>query len=987
MLDMATPPAVANGRVYTVNNAGVIACFDQRSGQPVWAYQYDSSLTNSPRGYSYVTKPDSGVNPIIVHQGRVMALPVDSPSVICLSAEDGGHLWSAGRRGLAHLTGIDESRVLLSGTYKRDEPSLAVLSTRDGSVLAAPREARGIHGRPAVTPEVVIASGMGELVRVNLKGYNVSLIGPAEPNALLGNLVSVGGKLFAANAFGVSAYMGYDVTRQRLGDRLAQADNDAQRFALLVSMGELAFAARRFDQALADFSQAMDFVGKVPSAPRNEAEDLLRRTHIALGNLAGDLDVMKEHFAKAQGLSDTPAEKAHMLIRMVKFHERASRRRKDPEQLVQAVELATQLIAEYPDVKLAKVEIGDQPDPTGRLRKEDLITSGRLVGDELIQHMIDTYGPECYAAFDVKAGKMLEEARRTGDVEQIVKVSRAYKHSKYRDDALFAAAEHYYLEAEKAKGQAAQNALNQAVKYFSQVHSDTRSDLRASATVALAAIYAKGGKPIAARLTLEQVRSLPQETAIRYGNVRGKLGELIEMIDNNKVPEGSPALELKQSLQLPLKERFRIDGGVHLVKDSDGHAVRIGQSVLVLKGNRAMLVNTTADSFEQSQDWVGLASVDPQIIERYSYFGPTRSLTGGVSRDGQAIFIADRTGVTGFDASTAKRKYHIEFKDERISTTTFPGMRFGADRLVVGDSAKRLHCYRSSDGKKLWTTELRESLNKKNLDAPQVVTEDAVVAAAERQSGLVILEAETGKIRQSIGGTFCQAWAAGEGKFLTIAGGKLSMWNAKELSKPLWSKQFNANNYASVIGQYGDNIFVSQPRRDGKIDVISAATGEQVRQLPATRVDGKQVLPIQLGVLEDGSYVISGTAGIRGNFGQAYDAYTPCSDLILVGLDTQGKKRWGLLIDETQGGYNLPLPMQLGQRYVAFSALSSHRTHVQMVVDSHSGQVEWKKITDSSTDPGNSSFRQRVRGLSAPAMTSGHLVAGDRKGLSVYGSD
>ncbi len=982
LMDMGTPPALADGRVFIINNAGVIGCFDQRTGQPVWAYQYDSELDDGQRrGYSYMTQVDFGVNPILVYQGRVVVLPADSNDVICLSAEDGERLWQTNRRGLVNLTGIDESRVLLSGTIQRAKQSLVVLSTRDGKVLAEPSKAVGIHGRPAVTPEGVIASGMGRLIRMDLKNYSISSVGPAEPEALLGNLVSVRGKIFAANALGICAYFGYDVARQKLSERLAMDLSKAKRAMVHLQMGQLAFSDKRFDQALKDLHQCKDLAGAAAGSLRQELDDMLLRTHLALGNAAEKLEVMKDHFDKAEAYADSPRERAHMLIRMIRYHELAGVRTENPEQMVQAVDLATRLIQEFPDVKVAEVQIGAKVDPIERIEEDDLRLVGRVMGDKLIQQMIRKHGRSCYEAFDIKAGELLDAARDKDDPDAMVRVARTYKHSTYRDEALFAAAEHYYLKADTAEGDAAQAALNQAVKYFSEVHADESSPLRHSATVALAAIYAQGRKPIAARLTLERVRDLDPETPIEFGNVRGRLGKMIEQIDSGKIPESEASLELKQSLITPLEVRFGFRGkDVALIRDENYRPVRIGQSVLVLKNRRAMLVNTSADTAETSVGWVGLTSVDGNaMLGRYGYYPPEMSLYGGLSDDGETIVVSDRDGATGFETSTGKRKYHVDFSGLGANSGRFAGIGMGRGKLVVVGTDQNVHCLDISTGKRLWKASHPQK--KGRTGVPIRVDAGLVVVPEQNRQGLAAFDAETGKLRLRLHGRDSFAWFV-DGKLLTISDGQLSLWDPKDTDKPVWKVNYNAGQGPGVLAVTAGRVYVAASRTSKSIDVRSLAKeGKKLGTLNLPRFKGKSLYAVSLVRLGDGTTVVLATDNMRSSHGQYYGKLTPTSGLYMVGLDGEtGKTRWTIELPGTDGTYNLPYPMTVGERHVLLTATINHRGYRSFAIDARTGQIGWS--AGKETD--NRSYRNRLRAVATPAMTSGYMVAEDENGVQVF---
>ena len=198
-----SPPAVADGRVVAVTNAGVVAAFEADSGRALWASQYDVRPDSLPveRAQDQVTAPTVfSPNPVIVMGDRVICLPTDSSRVLALDADTGRRLWQTDRQGLNDLSAMSGGRVAVSG------PDMMFLDAATGKVQwRAGRDVQDILGRPAVTADAVLASGSGRLIRVSLPDNTVSAQ-PVPPEGILGNLVSAGGRLLAANAAGVSSY-------------------------------------------------------------------------------------------------------------------------------------------------------------------------------------------------------------------------------------------------------------------------------------------------------------------------------------------------------------------------------------------------------------------------------------------------------------------------------------------------------------------------------------------------------------------------------------------------------------------------------------------------------------------------------------------------------------------------------------------------------------------------------------------------------------
>ena len=224
-LERVSPPAVAEGLVYALPNVGVLVAMEAETGRPVWAFDYRNADAGAARHGEFLIGPAGAdgqlrrINPIVVSHGRVVCLPIDSESLVAVSAAEGKPvaLHGASRQRQSDLSAIDGERILLSG------PGLAVLSIADGKQLFFAKKVEGVRGRPAVTAGKVLAAGEGKIFHLDLKTYGLGKTEVADEQALLGNLVSAGDALIAANTAGLCAYIGFDTARAKLDERIAQA--------------------------------------------------------------------------------------------------------------------------------------------------------------------------------------------------------------------------------------------------------------------------------------------------------------------------------------------------------------------------------------------------------------------------------------------------------------------------------------------------------------------------------------------------------------------------------------------------------------------------------------------------------------------------------------------------------------------------------------------------------------------------------------------
>jgi outer membrane protein assembly factor BamB len=256
--DRTAPPALVGDRLYLLAT-GAVGAYDVRTGEPLWAYEYPVERQRrgaGPGAGTVVGRPRYNVSPLVVAGDRVICAPPDSQAILALSARDGQLLWQKDRGGHMDLSAIDANTVLLSGFdpgdraanpiagqldgYKQLEaelakdpqknkaalemirkqirdltpasqadvhpPSMVLVDAASGEVVwRAPADCR-VVGRPAVTATEVLASGSGKIYRLRLSDRTLTAVDVSEASACLGNLLSWRGKLYAANAWGITAY-------------------------------------------------------------------------------------------------------------------------------------------------------------------------------------------------------------------------------------------------------------------------------------------------------------------------------------------------------------------------------------------------------------------------------------------------------------------------------------------------------------------------------------------------------------------------------------------------------------------------------------------------------------------------------------------------------------------------------------------------------------------------------------------------------------
>lgn len=986
-------PAIADGMVFGLTNSGAVGAFEAETGRPVWAYQYDSTV-NTPHSpvYRSVSYRNAGMrgslppNPVIVAQGKVICLPVDSARVFALSTEDGRRLWAAERGQQQYLTALDEDRVLLSGN------GFVVLSVETGEELYA-KDDPDILARPAVTEEAVLASTEAGVLRISLDSYETKTTA-RDARGILGNLVSVDGKLIAANAGGLCAYFNFDYARRALTERIVKARGD-KRWELLFQRGQIAFNARRFDLALEDF-QACWTAAETSRPNRLKLKPWRMRTYVALGNRADKPEKMLELFRKAQECTSTERDRAHMKVRLAKYYEKVG-------QYERAVATANEIAQEFGRLEIADVGIGPGTDDTARLdaRAEQYPAEEWSVGKNgrggFVGRLIAKYGQKVYAALDAEAKKAFTAARAAFDCDALVEVARTWPHSKWADDARFTAAEIWYKKAIAIKSPREADLLLQrkVIPQLEEVVVRRSSPLRVSAAAALATIYARGGRMLTARQELDPVRDQPADSRVSFADIQGTLGRLIQEIEGGELPRFDVPMRFVSRLEPPLSDKFRLEGDdVLILRDQDYRPVRLGERLLVLRGKRAILLNTAAAEAPKEYNWASVVSIDLSTIQRYLY-SPGQALVCGLSADRKVLAIADRQAVRGFDVKTGKVKWRERTLAELgIGSLAFMGTGGGA--LVLVDTQGKLTCVDIAGGELKWKAtlvggNLRLPGNRRTNARPTAAPVFAAGCVYVRHGGnraVTCLDLRTGKVLGKWGAkSHLQAFPTAEGMLVMMADGELSVREIirndegrRTFSEPRIHR-YGESSGALILGICRDRIALSPNRSSSEVRVLPMVRNQAYASFEAAGILGKKAMPVEAYFDGDDLFVLS-TTGRFGTPRSTYGRLTSVRGLSLERYDLAEKKRvWQKVVEPPQRYTSYLMPLVMGQDHVVVAAksFSSGMPSQAKILD----RAEGKMVGRIDLRAGGGTAR--LRAIGPPVMTNGRLCVEDSKGLTVYG--
>jgi len=1001
---VGTPPAVVDGMVYALSNTGVLAALDARSGQPMWAYQYESVMESSGAGPGFgnpmqqVQMIRSG-NPLVVVRGRVIMMPADSKWVLAVSSTDGTLQWQVDRMNRSDLLGIDEARFAVSGE------GLTVLSTADGKEVFDAKDVQGVVGRPAVTQNFILASGAGKVFRLDLGKYSVSTVDLASPDGLLGNLVCSDGKLIAANTAGVCAYFKYELARDNETAKLAKAA-PKDKPEILMNRGQLAFNSRRFDEAVADFVAGNDMAREQNNSELSDRiRPLLYRGYVAMGNHAAKSEDMIEQFLKAQKVAATPSEKAQMMLRLAKAYEEAGK--SDT-----AVGCAQDLVEQFPDEEIVDIEVGAKANDTGRFYAKDPVKSATALGRDFIDAVIRKHGRTCYARFDALAADEYKKALTARDATALESIEKRWHNSASAFDAVFSAAEICYESASGASGGDADAKLQQCIRLLLQVAEETGSPKRVSAKVALAQLYSQIGWPNAAAYELMLMRDLADaepQTEVAFADIKGKLPDLINKIDGGKLPKLPAVIQPVSQIAIPMRDIFTIaDSDAIILRDQNYNPIRIGEALAMLQGTRVMLVDTAArDKDQATASWSGLTKADAGQA-RQRNMSMTANLLGGISEDGTVLAVIDRQSMTGLNIASAKIAWQVERMSD-IGLSNVVAMGVGSGRAVLVDQTGKISCVDLAKGKdspNYWQAQLPAAQQGTLAGTPQIGG-GLVAIVSNNTRTLNVYSLSSGKVLAKWESTNpnagCDALITPGGMLVTLVGGDLAVRELANLDKPLWTRTYNPNSAGRagvaipmLLGVSKDHVAVAPDRNGNTVEVMavdggkltdSFVTGNESAGPGAVSVPnsatfrGKDIY-----VMCAGNWMPQPRVSVQMYNGQGMQ--NPSLQKFQVG--GKGSAIWALKLESEPPFGSILLPPTIGDKQIAVTCKQNINGNPDTpgytyVVDSESGKVIEKLSVAGRNLPESKTDRTRLMSIGPPVITNGKLCVESLEGVSVYG--
>ena len=452
--DNATHLAYADGRVYVMTNLGALAALDAYSGTILWLNIYprnvpqgvDPNMGFNQWGVQQMQQTANkpwGYNPVIVHQGKLFALPTDGRFLMVYDASSGVEVK---RIKLSHvaeadaLLGVAGDKLVVSGDdrvvclnwprYEPDNYNDDMLHWRAGP-LRFP-----IRGRGFVTTSSVFVPAGDRLFRLDLeRGKVVETYPPYESGRPWekgvegpGNVVVTSDYVVIAGDARVDVYTDLSAAKKKLDAEVAAAPSDPQprlRYAGLL------FAAGDSAGSLAKLDEAVELLGGRASMARGPNRDQVFQDALTFAEkLSASMNAdaqarVTEMYDRAAAAADTAAQQVRYRLSRAKLAEA----RKDA---ATAVRLYQEILSD------PKMRVESQSDEAA-----GTATLAAATAEKAISNVIRQAGASVYEPFQKAAAAALAEAQKTNEPAKLLSVAQVYPNSTVAPQAMLAASDAY----------------------------------------------------------------------------------------------------------------------------------------------------------------------------------------------------------------------------------------------------------------------------------------------------------------------------------------------------------------------------------------------------------------------------------------------------------------------------------------------------------------------------------------------------------------
>ncbi|MCC7349629.1 MAG: PQQ-binding-like beta-propeller repeat protein [Phycisphaerales bacterium] len=442
--------AYSSGRLYVLTNLGALAAVDAYRGSIAWLSIYPRNVSEDANmrfrrfGGSAVqnfVKPWT-LNPLILQDGRLFALPSDAQHVLIYDASTGmeqKRINLADAYNADTLVGVMGSRLVLAGerrvvclNWPNYDPVRFTSQNESMVHWLSANIVDPLRGRPFMTGDSVFACTTQKLLRFDLKsgmmaqGYPVD--GQWDSSEGPGNVIVTSEHVIVAGDRRVNVYTDMQLARAKLDAEVAAAPDQPEprlRYA------EMMFAAGQYQLSLQKLDEAIGLLGGLKAMRAGSARDRVFADALTFARkLARERDGKAQTLSMADALYDRAAAAASTPVQQVQYRLGRARFTHTIRDFTAELSLYQQILD---DPQLRRVTVHD----------DQSASSAGEIAERAIADLIRKNGPKVYAAIEQAAVRALAAARSNNRPADFVEVARRYPNSATAPQALLAAADAY----------------------------------------------------------------------------------------------------------------------------------------------------------------------------------------------------------------------------------------------------------------------------------------------------------------------------------------------------------------------------------------------------------------------------------------------------------------------------------------------------------------------------------------------------------------
>ncbi len=413
--------AMHGDTLFVCTNLGSVAAVAAHTGAVLWLRLYGRTGEANAHGTSWSStdvKPWQ-FNPIMIHKGKVLCLPIDAGHLLVYDEAHGKELFRT------PIDSIGKMRTMLG---VRD--GVLCGSGEETACFDLERQTR-IWSSPLPRNEAVLGRGrwIGSSLYVpTSSGLHVFDAGdgsvatlPWDPEGQGGNVLGLPDRIIVASARYVSAYVQKDEIWALVRKRMEASPTDP---APALDLAEIAFGSGEFAEAMDALQEAVRRTEERSIAPDSALKTRLFTDAVTFANKLANHDrLTSDDLDRLQGLASYSAESQSDHIRFRTSFSRLFLQLKRP---ARAVRLLQQILQ---DTMLRSHRLSEQP--------EGAPTAGAMAYTR-IEELIARHGRDIYAVFDRQANEKLKAALDQRHTDALAQLASAYPNSEAAPKALIA---------------------------------------------------------------------------------------------------------------------------------------------------------------------------------------------------------------------------------------------------------------------------------------------------------------------------------------------------------------------------------------------------------------------------------------------------------------------------------------------------------------------------------------------------------------------